>query len=125
MAFLGVSEGTNSRSSAFALSRVKAFLLPLVPLLEPFFPFLKVASMFIFRNYTTDDFGRRCFLPSIPSFVDPVEEESFSVSYNSPKDYFFGQMRARAKPSSVKSDPYFGRQKKVKEVRFVDSFNTT
>jgi len=80
--------------------------------------------MSIFRNYTTDDFGRFCFLPAIPSFVDPDEEESFSVSYNSHKDYFFGQLGARAKPSSVKSDPSFGRQKKVKEVRFVNGLNT-
>jgi len=46
--------------------------------------------MSIFRNYTTDDMRRLCFLPAIPSFVDPDEEESFSVSYDSPKDYFFG-----------------------------------
>ena len=80
--------------------------------------------MSIFRNYTTDDLGRLCFLPAIPSFVDPDEEESFSVSYNSPTDYFFVQMGARPKPSSVKSDPS-GRVKKVKEVRFVDGLNTT
>jgi len=81
--------------------------------------------MFIFRNYTTDDVGRLCFLTAIPSFVDPDEEESFSVSYNSPKDYFFGQMGSRPKPSSVKSDPSFGGVKKVKEVRFIDGLNTT
>jgi len=80
--------------------------------------------MSIFWNYTTDNVGRLCFLPSIPSFVDPDEEESFSVSYNSPKHYFFGQMGARTKPSSVKSDPSF-RVKKVKEVRFIDGINTT
>jgi len=57
--------------------------------------------------------------------VDPDEEESFSVSYNSSKDYFFRQMGARPKPSSVKSDPSFGRVKKVKKVRFVDGLNTT
>jgi len=81
--------------------------------------------MSIFRNYTTDDMGRLCFLPAIPSFVDPDEEESFSVSYNSPQDYFFGQMGARPKPSSIKSDPSFGRQRKVKEVRFIDGLKTT
>jgi len=125
MAFLGVTVGTNSLSSAFVSSGVKAFLLLLVPLLTPFFSFLRVANMSIFRNYTTDDFGRLCFLPTIPSFVDPDEEESFSVSHNSPKDYFFGQMGARPKPSSVKSHPSFGRVRKVKEVRFVDGLNTT
>jgi len=76
-----------------------------------------------FRNYTTDDVGKLCFLPAIPSFVDPEEEESFSVSYNSPKDYIFGQMGARPKPSSVKFDPSF-RVKKTKEVKFVDGLNT-
>jgi len=81
--------------------------------------------MSIFRNYTTDNVGRLCFLPAIPSFVDPDKEESFSVSYDSPKDYFLGQMRARPKPSSVKSDLSSGRVKKVKEVRFVDGLNTT
>jgi len=80
--------------------------------------------MSIFRNYTTDDVVRLCFLPAIPSFVDPDEEESFSVSYNSLKDYFFRQMGARPKPSSVKSDPT-GKVRKLKEVRFVDSDNTT
>jgi len=80
--------------------------------------------MSIFRNYTTDDLGRLCFLPAIPSFVDPDEEESFSVSYASPKDYFFGQMVARPKPSSIKSDSS-GRVREVKEVRFVDGLNTT
>jgi len=80
--------------------------------------------MSIFRNYTTDDLGKLCFLPAIPSFVDPDEQESFSVSYDSPKDYFFGQMGARPKPSSVKSDPS-GRIRKVKEVRFIDGLNTT
>jgi len=44
--------------------------------------------MSTFRNCTTDDLGRLCFLPAIPSFMDPDEEESFSVSYDSPKDYF-------------------------------------
>jgi len=34
-------------------------------------------------------------------------------------------MGARPKPSSVKSDPSFGGAKKVKEVKFVDSLNTT
>ena len=78
-------------SSAFASSGGKAFLLSfLMPLLAAFFPFLEVANMFIFRNYTTDDLGRLCFLPTILSFVDPDKKESFSVSYNSPKDYFFG-----------------------------------
>jgi len=81
--------------------------------------------MSIFRNYTTDDLERICFLAAIPSFVDPDEEESFSVSYDSPKDYFFGQMGARPKPSFVRFDPSFGRQKMVKEVRFIDGLNTT
>ena len=125
MVFLSVSGGTNSLSSAIASLGVKAFLLPLVPLLAPFFPFLVLANMAIFRNYTTDDLGRVCFLPAIPSFMDPDEEESFSVSYNSPKDYFFGQMGARPKLSAVKSDPSFGRKRKVKGVRFVDGLNTT
>jgi len=57
--------------------------------------------MSIFRNYTTDNLGRLCFLLAIPSFVDPDEEKSFSVSCDSPKDYFFGQMGARPEPSSV------------------------
>jgi len=57
--------------------------------------------------------------------MNPDEQESFSVSYNSPKAYFFRQMGARPKPSSIKSDPSFGRPKKVKEVRFVDTLNTT
>jgi len=65
--------------------------------------------MSIFRNYTTNNMGRLCFLPAIPSFVDPDEEEFFSVSYDSPRDYFFEQMGARPKPSSVKSDSSFGR----------------
>ena len=125
IAFFGVSGGSNSLSSAFASSGVKAFLLPLVPFLTPLFPFLGVANMSIFRNYTTDNLGRLCFLPAIPSFVDPDEEESFSVSYDRPKNYFFGQIGARPLPSSVKSDPSFGRQKKVKEVRFVNDLNTT
>ena len=125
MAFLGVSGGTNSSRSALDSSGVKVFLLPLVLLLTPFFPFLEVANISIFRNYTTDDFGSLCFLPAIPSFVDPDEEESFSVSYNGTKDYFVGQMRARPKPSSVKSDPTFSSVRKVKEVRFVDGLNTT
>jgi len=81
--------------------------------------------MSIFRNYTTDDLGRLCFFSCIRSFVDPDEEESFSVSYNSPKDYFFRPMGARANLSSIKSDPSLGRQNKVKEVRFVDGLNTT
>ena len=57
--------------------------------------------------------------------MDPDEEESFSVCYDSTKNYFFGQIGARPKPSSVKSDPSFGMQKKVKEVRFIDGLNTT
>ena len=116
MAFFGVSRGINSLSSAFASSGVKAFLLPLVPLLAPFFPFLRVANMFIFRKYTTDHLGRLGFLPAIPSFVDPDEKESFSVSYNSPKNYFIGQMGARPKPFSVKSDPSFGGVRKVRRL---------
>jgi len=125
MAFLGVSEATNSLSSAFAASGVKAFLLPLMPLLAPFFPFLEVPKMSIFRNYTNDDFGRLCFLPAIPYFVDPDQEECFSVFYDSSKDNFFGQIGARPKPSSVKSDPSLGRVKNFREVRFVDGLNTT
>ena len=81
--------------------------------------------MSIFMNCTTDDVGRLCFLPAIPSFVDPDVEQSFLVSYVSSKDYFLGQMGARPNHSSVKSDPSFGRQKKVKEVRFIDGLNTT
>jgi len=48
-------------------------------------------------------------LPTIPSFLDPNKEESFSVSNNSTKDYYLGQMGSAPKPSSVKSDPSFGR----------------
>jgi len=70
--------------------------------------------MSIFRNYTTTDLRRLGFLLAIPSFVDPNKEESFSVFYNSSKDYFFRQMGPRPKPSSVKSDLCLGGQKKVK-----------
>ena len=101
MAFFGVSGGTNSLSSAFASSGVKAFLLPLVPPMAPCLFFLKVANMSIFKNYATDNLGRLCFLPAIPWFVYSDEEDSFSVSYNSPKDYFFGQMGPRPKDSLV------------------------
>jgi len=57
--------------------------------------------------------------------MDPDEEEYFSVSYKGPIDYFFGQMGARPKPSSVKSDPSFGEKRNIKEVRFIDGLNTT
>jgi len=81
--------------------------------------------MSIFRNYTTDDLGKLCFLFAIPSFLDPDNKESFSVSYDGSKDSFFKQMGTRPKPTSVKSNPSFGRPKKVKEVRFIDGLNTT
>jgi len=57
--------------------------------------------------------------------MDPDKNESFSVSYNSTKDYFFAQKRARHKASFVKFDAFFGEKKKVKKVRFVDGLNTT
>ena len=125
IAFLGVSRGTNSLSSAFASSGVKAFLLHLVPPLAPLFAFLGVTKMSIFRNYTNEKVGMLCYLPAIPSFVDPDKEECFSLSNDSPKDYFFVHMESGPRPSSVKSDTSFGRQKNVKKVRFVDSQNTT
>jgi len=81
--------------------------------------------MSISRNYTTDDLDRLCFLPTIPSFVDPDKKESFLVSYDSFRYYFFGQIVARPKPSSVKSDSSFSRQRKFKKVRFVDGLNPT
>ena len=66
-----------------------------------------------------------CFLPAILSFVDPDKEEFLSVSYNRPKDYFFEQIGARPNSSSIKSDPSFGRTRKVKGVSFVDGLATT
>jgi hypothetical protein len=83
--------------------------------------------MAIFQNYTTDDLGRLVMLPALPSFVDPDEDETLSVSYDTPQEYFFSQMEAfPSKSSSVKSDPSFGRPRKVKkEVRFLDTLSGT
>jgi len=125
IAFLGISGSNNSLSSAFASSGVNAFLLLLVPPLALFFSFLEVANMSIFRNYTPDDVERLCFLPAITSFVYPDEGAFFSVSYDSTKDYLFGQIGARLKLSLIKSESSFNKRRKVKEVRFVDGLNTT
>jgi hypothetical protein len=82
--------------------------------------------MSIFRYYTTDDFGKFVFLPSLPSFTDPDEEESQSVSYDTPVDYFWSNFSGCSKPSSVCTCPGYGRSRKVeKQVRFVDTLSGT